>query len=144
MKHENTVLSSSLILTPLLSCPSIFPPFLSFSLLSSFLILTPFASLPLLSSPTVSSSLLLLSSPWPFSQLSYSFRLIPSYHILHSSIPSLYLFPLYITCMQLNVRTFSTDSEFRDPALSFILRDVICSFCSTCRYSILKNIPIVL
>ena len=56
-----------------------------------------------------------------------------SFFFLH--IPCLFyfscLFPLYF--FQLCVREFSTDSEFRDPALSYILRDVICSYCSTCR-----------
>lgn len=34
---------------------------------------------------------------------------------------------------QLRVREFSQDSQFCDPCLSYVLRDVICSYCSTCR-----------
>jgi DNA polymerase epsilon subunit 1 len=34
---------------------------------------------------------------------------------------------------QLKVREFSEDSQFRDPSLSYVLRDVICSYCSSCR-----------
>ena len=34
---------------------------------------------------------------------------------------------------QLKVREFSADSVFVDPCLSYTLRDVICSYCSTCR-----------
>ena len=34
---------------------------------------------------------------------------------------------------QLRVREFSPESEFRDPALTYILKDVICSFCTSCR-----------
>lgn len=34
---------------------------------------------------------------------------------------------------QLRVREFSATSEYKDPSLSYILRDVICSYCSTCR-----------
>eukprot|EP01038_Epipyxis_sp_PR26KG_P011543 gene11543-15462_t len=33
---------------------------------------------------------------------------------------------------QLKVREFSEDSKFRDPCLSYRLRDVICTYCSTC------------
>lgn len=33
----------------------------------------------------------------------------------------------------LRVREFSPSSEFQDPSLSYILRDVICTYCSTCR-----------
>ena len=33
----------------------------------------------------------------------------------------------------LRVREFDAESNFRDPCLSFVLRDVICSYCSTCR-----------
>jgi DNA polymerase epsilon subunit 1 len=35
--------------------------------------------------------------------------------------------------MQLRVKEFSEESRFCDPSLSFVLRDVICSYCSTCR-----------
>ena len=34
---------------------------------------------------------------------------------------------------QVGVREFSGDSEFVDPCLSFVLRDVICTYCNTCR-----------
>jgi DNA polymerase epsilon subunit 1 len=34
---------------------------------------------------------------------------------------------------QLRVREFSETADFQDPSLSYILRDVICSYCSTCR-----------
>mmetsp|Transcript_5321 Transcript_5321/g.8679 ORF Transcript_5321/g.8679 Transcript_5321/m.8679 type:complete len:256 (+) Transcript_5321:2682-3449(+) len=34
---------------------------------------------------------------------------------------------------QLRVREFSPNSVFQDPCLSYVLRDVICSYCSTCR-----------
>jgi hypothetical protein len=33
------------------------------------------------------------------------------------------------------VREFSAESVFQDPCLSYTLRDVICSYCSTCRYA---------
>jgi len=33
----------------------------------------------------------------------------------------------------LQVREFDSESNFRDPCLSYVLRDVICSYCSTCR-----------
>jgi DNA polymerase epsilon subunit 1 len=36
--------------------------------------------------------------------------------------------------LQLKVREFSAESVFQDPCLSYTLRDVICSYCSTCRY----------
>jgi hypothetical protein len=36
--------------------------------------------------------------------------------------------------VQLKVREFSAESVFQDPCLSYTLRDVICSYCSTCRY----------
>jgi DNA polymerase epsilon subunit 1 len=34
---------------------------------------------------------------------------------------------------QLHVREFNDDSVFHDPCLSFVLRDVICPYCSSCR-----------
>ena len=34
---------------------------------------------------------------------------------------------------KLAVREFGQDSVFRDPCLSYVLRDVICSYCSLCR-----------
>ena len=45
----------------------------------------------------------------------------------------LFLYPL----SQLRVREFSVDSVFQDPCLSYTLRDVICSYCSTCRYELM-------
>lgn len=38
-----------------------------------------------------------------------------------------------ILLTQLRVREFSEQSNFKDPCLSYMLRDVICSYCSTCR-----------
>lgn len=32
----------------------------------------------------------------------------------------------------IGVREFSAQVEFRDPCLSFVLRDVICSYCNDC------------
>jgi DNA polymerase epsilon subunit 1 len=34
---------------------------------------------------------------------------------------------------KLKVKEFSGGSEFQDPAMSYILPDVICSFCKTCK-----------
>ena len=35
---------------------------------------------------------------------------------------------------QLRVREFNPESQFRDPCMSYVLSDVICTFCSSCRY----------
>jgi DNA polymerase epsilon subunit 1 len=35
--------------------------------------------------------------------------------------------------IQLNVKEFNAQSEFEDPSVSYILRDVICSHCNTCK-----------
>jgi DNA polymerase epsilon subunit 1 len=35
--------------------------------------------------------------------------------------------------VQLQVQEFSLESEFKNPNPSYILRDVICSYCSLCR-----------
>jgi hypothetical protein len=43
------------------------------------------------------------------------------------------LFDRSVFISQLKVREFSADSVFQDPCLSYTLRDVICSYCSTCR-----------
>jgi hypothetical protein len=43
------------------------------------------------------------------------------------------LFDQSVFISQLKVREFSADSVFQDPCLSYTLRDVICSYCSTCR-----------
>lgn len=44
--------------------------------------------------------------------------------------------------LQLKVREFSAESVFQDPCLSYTLRDVICSYCSTCRYVRLSRIAV--
>lgn len=35
--------------------------------------------------------------------------------------------------LQLGVREFSHESEFKDPSLTYVFRDLICSFCNACR-----------
>ena len=45
----------------------------------------------------------------------------------------------FLSVFQLRVREFSVDSVFQDPCLSYTLRDVICSYCSTCRYIKVKK-----
>src|SRR5690606_16444821 len=35
--------------------------------------------------------------------------------------------------LQLGVREFSVESEFKDPCLSYVYRDLICPFCNACR-----------
>jgi hypothetical protein len=34
---------------------------------------------------------------------------------------------------QLQVKEFSDDSQFRDPSLTYLLRDIICKYCNTSR-----------
>ena len=34
---------------------------------------------------------------------------------------------------QVKIREFSSESDFKDPCLSYILRDVICSYCNACK-----------
>lgn len=55
----------------------------------------------------------------------------PSLSLLTHTLP-FPVFPL-VFHIQLKVREFSPDSVFQDPCLSYVLRDVICSYCSTCR-----------
>lgn len=41
---------------------------------------------------------------------------------------------------QLRVREFNDDSQFKDPCVSYVLSDVICTYCSLCRdYDLLRD-----
>ncbi len=44
----------------------------------------------------------------------------------------------------INVRPFAAEAQFQDPCQSFVLPEVICGFCSSCRdIDLLKDVELV-